>query len=116
MSTKPSPSRRQYSPAEKARWLQEQDEEGLSYQQVSIRSGVPVPTIAGWRRQLRLRGSGGEGFVEVRATRAVTMPVAGDGLLPGAVRIVLANGRRLEIERGFDDAQLVARLVAVLEA
>lgn len=116
MSTKPPPSRRRYSPDEKSHWLQEQDEERLSYQQVSLRSGIPVPTIAGWRRQERLRGEGGTGFVELHASRAVAVPGAGEASPPTSVRIVLANGRRLEIDRGFDDAQMVARLVALLES
>ena len=116
MSTKPQPSRRRYSPDEKSHWLQEQDEERLSYQQVSLRSGIPIPTIAGWRRQLRLQGEVGTGFVELHTSR--TIPIAGAVEVSSAasVRIVLANGRRLEIDRGFDDAQLVARLVALLES
>jgi len=44
--------------------------------------------------------------------------MTGGGLVSAAafLRIVLANGRRLEVDPGFDDAQLVARLVALLES
>lgn len=99
--------------------MQEKDDEGLSYQQLSLRSGVPVPTLAGWRRRLRLRGEGGAGFVELHArhaSRSVSVPGADDAGPSTSVRIVLANGRRLEVDRGFDDAPLVARLVALLES
>lgn len=96
--------------------MQEKDEERLSYQRLSLRSGVPIPTLAGWRRQRRLRGEGGAGFVELHASRAITVPGVGDAAPPTSVRIVLANGRRLEVDGGFDDAPLVARLVALLES
>ncbi len=99
--------------------MQEKDEERLSYQRLSLRSGVPIPTLAGWRRQQRLRGEGGASFVELharRASRSVSVPGASDAAPSTSVRIVLANGRRLEVDGGFDDAPLVARLVALLES
>jgi transposase-like protein len=70
MSTNPPPSRRRYSPDKKSHWLPMQDEERLTYQQVSQRSGVPLQTIASWRRQLRQQGGSGRGFVELRTGRA----------------------------------------------
>ena len=114
MSSKPSTTRRRYDQSEVTHWLREQDRECLSYQQLSLRSGIPVPTLATWRRRMRLRGEGATGFVELHASKP---PSVADTVVPSpAIRVVLANGRRLEVGPGFDDAPFLARLVTLLES
>ena len=117
MSKQQQPRRRRYEGAEIEHWLGEQDREGLSYRQLSVRSGVPVPTLAGWRRRSRMRDEGTSQFVELHASDAgdLTRPARLPAACP-VLHVVLANGRRIDVEGGFDDAQLVARLATLLES
>ena len=115
MNTTTTGRRRRYEQAEIDHWLGEQDRLGLSYRQVSERSGIPIPTLAGWRRRARLTREAAPDFVELRANEAGELHRPA-GLETPVIQVVLSNGRRIEVEGGFDDAQLVARLAKLLES
>jgi hypothetical protein len=50
----------------------------------------------------------------VEQSRLVAVELASAGEYPGALTVLLSNGRRVEVGRGFDAATL-AQLVTVLE-
>lgn len=111
--------RRRYSAEEIERWLGEQNREGLTYQKLSERSGIPVPTLASWRRKARMLEGDSPGLVELHVEngqgRCDRDAIAPMGNHQPMVVVVLANGRRIEVEGGFEDAALVARLATMLE-
>lgn len=77
--------------------------EGLTYKQLAADSGVPESTLALWASRLRReRGAPSGAFVELRSTAA-----------EGGVELILQNGIRVGVRRGFD-AQLLTDVVAAL--
>lgn len=91
------------------KWLALREREGLTYQELSDRSGIPASTLAGWawRRKRRKLQQPGVGFVELRAESAV---VEADERL----ELVLRNERRLLFAERVD-VDVIARLAAALE-
>lgn len=92
-------------------WLALRDREGLTYRELSRRSGVPVNTLAHWAWKLRRekgRATSERGFVEVVPRE--------DGIVGRGARIEieLLCGRRLAVDAGIDPSRL-ARVVAALE-
>ena len=82
--------------------------EGLSYQQLSRESGIPVRRLAWWCQKIAKERSEGEGFVEIVATEEAEP----SGL---EFEVVLRNDRRIHVPTGFDE-QALGRLVALLES
>jgi transcriptional regulator with XRE-family HTH domain len=91
------------------RWLELREREGLTYQELSERSGIAASTLAGWAWRLRKERSGqpAAAFVELRL-----------GLLDGGsddrLELVLRNERRLLFAEKVDP-EVIARLAARLE-
>jgi len=103
---------------ELARWyaeaLADQVSSGLSVSEYANEIGVTASTLYQWRRRLT-EGSGGE-----RQTRKpfglVEVTIQEDSTAPGGTLVVRVGGdRRIEVPRGFDDADL-RRLLTVLES
>jgi hypothetical protein len=77
-------------------------------------------TFYDWRRKLKLRAGAPSGFVQVQVVKGgaevpsprATLTAEAKG--SAGVEVVLAGGRRLRLERGFDPATLSAA-VATLE-
>jgi len=91
---------------------------GLGRSEFCRRHGLALSTL---NRHLKKqqhqehRGDGGVGrrpLVEVELAAAVSPVCTGDQ--PGALTVLLPNGRKVEVGDGFDDETL-RRLVAVLE-
>src|SRR5262252_6494311 len=119
MVTRTQVRRRRYSSEEVEHWLGEQDREGLPYHQLSERSGIPVPTLASWRRRARQEQGRSDGLVELHVRNGqgrfdlkTLDPFSGHRPM---IVVVLSNGRRMAVEGGFEDAALVARLATMLE-
>ena len=93
------------------RWLALRDREGLTYRELSQRSGVPVNTLAHWAWKLKREERGAsteQTFVEV----VPRSDVATDS---GArIEIQLRCGRRVVADASIEAAQL-ARVVSALE-
>mgnify|MGYP006271876415 CR=1 FL=1 len=96
-------------------WVEGWPSSGLTQQAYCERHGIAVASLRRWRgifQAERTGGSGGDAAVE----RAHRVPVRLVDDEPGpspALTLVLADGVRLEIGRGFDAATLT-RLLDVL--
>jgi hypothetical protein len=93
------------------RWLDLREREGLTYAQLSARSGIPANTLAHWawrlRKEARRRSDGVE-FVEL-------IPARGSADAPASrIVIELGNGRRIVVDASVAPEAL-ARLAAALE-
>ncbi len=91
------------------RLLRRRDREGLTYARLALLTGESRHALSWWAWKLRHeeRALERSSFVEL----AVEADSAGDST---GVEVLLANGRRLLVQRGFDDETL-RRAVAVLE-
>lgn len=92
------------------RWLALRDREGLTYRDLSARSGLPANTLAHWAWRLRR---------EERSTRESAPFVE---LVPaqrhedsaaGRVEILLRGERRVVVDAAIDPAVLARLLVAI---
>jgi len=96
------------------RLVLEFEQSGLGRKEFSAAHGLSVHTLDAWRR--RVAGSRGEmvpvEIVEDRGARMGAMR-AGSMERSGLLRVVLAPGLRIEVEPGFDAAEL-RRLIAAL--
>lgn len=108
---------RRRSRAEAARLVSEFEQSGLRRKQFCATRGLSVHTLDGWRRRIAQPGLGEEIVpVEIVADRSVSaprMPAASVARI-GQFRVVLAQGVSIEVEPGFDAAEL-RRLVAALD-
>jgi hypothetical protein len=95
---------------------------GLSRREFCERGGLKVSTLDAYRKRLRQR-DGADRWVAVdiagvtphaTASSIGAKPIAYAVARPSGVAVVLAGGRRIEVERGFDPATLGA-LLRVLE-
>lgn len=102
------------------RWLALRSSEGLTFVELSRRSGIPSATLAWWSSRLRREESaatptegstGSSAFVELTPGPGPTAP----DFERGSLELVLERGRRLIIRRGFDEHDLL-RLLRALEA
>jgi hypothetical protein len=104
------------SRAEAARLVSEFEQSGLRRKEFCAARGLSVHTLDVWRRRIAQPGLHEEIVpVEIVADRAVSapaMPAAGVAE-NGQFRVVLAQGIWIEVEPGFDAAEL-RRLVAAL--
>jgi hypothetical protein len=97
------------------RLVSEFERSGLGRKEFSAAHGLSVHTLDAWRR--RIAGSREEIVpVEIVEERGVPMGAmqAGSTDPIGPFRIVLGNGLRVEVEAGFDAAEL-RRLLAALD-
>jgi len=91
---------------------------GLGRSEFCRRHGLALSTLnrnLKKQQQQEHRGDGGVGrgpLVEVELAAAVSPVCSGDQ--PGALTVLLSNGRKVEVGDGFDDETL-RRLVAVVE-
>src|SRR5271157_1233963 len=109
--------RRRRSQAEGEGLVSEYEQSGLGRKEFCAVRGLSVHTLDAWRRRIAQSGSNENivpvEIIEDRAARMGSMParsVAGNGQF----RIVLSHGLRIEVEAGFDAAEL-RRLIAVLD-
>jgi hypothetical protein len=105
---------RRRSPAEAERLAAEFEASGLSRGEFCRNRGLEVSTLDAYRK--RRRQAQGE---PAGAARWVAVQVSGarqpDGGAPrSGLVVVLGEGRRIEVERGFD-AGTLAQLLSVLE-
>jgi hypothetical protein len=109
---------RRRSRAEAARLVSEFDQSGLRRKEFCAALGLSVHTLDAWRR--RIADSGSEekivpvDIVEDRRA-SVGSKQAGSEERTGQFRVVLAHGLRIEVEPGFDAAEL-RRLIAALDS
>jgi hypothetical protein len=110
------PAFRRHSRAEAARLVSEFEQSGLRRKEFCAARGLSVHTLDAWRKRIAQPGLREEIVpVEIVADRAVSaprMPVASVAR-SGHFRVVLAQGISIEVEPGFDVAEL-RRLVAAL--
>lgn len=97
--------RKRHSRGEIAAFLAEREREGLSYAELSRRTGMRATTLSWWSWRLR-RDRRRPSFLEVEE---VAPPVAGDS----GVVIELPGGLRVHVSRTFDDNTL-ARLLDMI--
>ena len=90
------------------RLLAERDREGLTFSELSERSGVPIGTLQRWGRRLgRERATPARPFVELLSTAATSSD--------SGVEVLLRSGRtlRLPARRPFEN---LGELVTLLES
>ena len=92
------------------RLLALREREGLTLAELARRTRVPAGTLAWWSSRLRdeRHHDARPAFVEVAAEPQVSEAGA-------ALEVVLGNGRRVMVRRGFDEGEL-RRLVELLES
>ena len=109
---------RRRSLAEGERLVSEYKQSGLGRKAFCAAHGLSVHTLDAWRRRMALSGSRQEivpveivedGAARRGSTRAGSMEPSGQ------FRVVLAAGLRIEVEPGFDAAEL-RRLIAALDS
>ena len=113
-------TRRDWSPSEKRRILDEMAAPGANVSLIARRHGVAQSLIYRWRKDAEAAGgTANQSFVPVAIAppMALTGPAAPE-LLPLAaahtIEIILANGRAVRVSADVDTAALV-RIVAALE-
>lgn len=94
---------------EMARLFQERADQGLTYKQLSERSGIAIPTLGYWGSKFRrerdeAEATGERSFVKVSVVTAAH---------PDAVTVEIGESVRLRVAPGFDELHLV-RLIAAL--
>jgi hypothetical protein len=110
-------AKRRLSQTEAERLVCEFEESGLRRKEFCARRGLNLHTFDAWRKRIAQLGSA-EKIVPVEivedheASKGSTR--AGSVAPNGQFRIVLADGLRIEVEPGFDAAELL-RLIAVLD-
>jgi len=108
-------SQHRRSRAEVERLVCEFEQSGLGRKEFSAARGLSVHTLDAWRR--RVAGSGQEIVaVEIVADRGARFGSMQTGGMErsGPLRVVLAAGLCIEVEPGFDAAELL-RLIAALD-
>lgn len=111
--------------AEKHRYWQriigEAARSGFSIREFCRQHRIKEPQFYWWQRKLRDRqpsgGSGRRRSIRANATGAASFALVSDepGALAAGIELVLANGRRLRISQGVDEATL-RTVLASLEA
>lgn len=104
------------SRAESERLVSEFEQSGLKRKEFCLAHGLSVHTLDAWRRRIASSGSGDEivpvEIVEGRRVGMSSLPPA--SMAPnGQFRVLLAGGLRVEVEPGFDAAEL-RRLIMAL--
>ena len=112
------PEFRRRSGAEAARLVSEFERSGLRRKEFCAAHGLSMHTLDAWRR--RIAGSGSDEKivpVEIVEDRRSGMGSehAESVLRNGQFRVVLAHGLRIEVDPGFDAAEL-RRLIAALDS
>lgn len=114
MSEKQAGGVRRRSRAEVDRLVAEYEASGLTRQEFCTKHGLSLVTLDRYRKRRQQRQdkiSGASRFVQVE----LSGPKAADGDAGGSeLAVVLAGGRRIEVRSRFD-AELLMRLVQVLE-
>ena len=101
---------RRRSRAEADRLVSEFERSGLRRKEFCAARGLAVHTLDAWRRRVA-QSQGDEKIVPVEIVADRGRPAS--EAWSGQFRIVLAAGHRIEVEPGFDAAEL-RRLIAVL--
>ena len=91
------------------RLLEQRVEEGLTYQELSDRSGIPIPTLGYWASKFRREEAQGDA-----TSRLVPVDLADDSI-PCPITIEVGAGVRVHVEPGFDAAHL-SRVLDILAA
>ncbi len=101
------------SRAEVDQLVAEYEAEGLSRQEFCRKHGLALGTLDRYRRRRRVpaKKTGESRWVAVEVSGAKPMDSSAPG---GALAVVLTNGRRIEVKRGFD-TDLLAQLLGLLE-
>jgi hypothetical protein len=109
---------RRRSRAEAERLVSEFEQSGLRRKEFCAAHGLSVHTLDVWRRRMAQSGCDEKLVpVEIVADGAASMGSlpAGSMARNGQFRVVLAQGIRIEIDPGFDAAEL-RRLIAALDS
>ncbi len=109
---------RRRSRVEAARLVSEFEQSGLRRKEFCFAHGLSMHTLDAWRRRIASSGSEEQivpvEIVEDRRARKSSLGAA--SMVPnGQFRIVLAGGLRVEVEPGFDAAEL-RRLIVALDS
>jgi hypothetical protein len=109
---------RRRSWAEASQLVVEFEQSGLRRKEFCAARGLSVHTLDAWRRRAA-RPVGAEKIVPVELVETCDAGrkrmSAGSAEQSGQLRVVLSSGLRIEVEPGFDGAEL-RRLIAALEA
>jgi hypothetical protein len=109
--------KRRLSRAEAKRLVSEFEQSGLRRKEFCATRGLSVHTLDAWRKRIAQSGLSEKIVpVEIIEDRAVSIGSMQTGSMVrnGQFRIVLAQGLRIEVEPGFDTAEL-RRLITVLD-
>lgn len=104
-------SRRHQNPERMAALLAERDQRGLSWAELSQRSGLPVRRLRWWQERLRrnpVTRKSAPSFLAVEVTDSAPIPSA-------AIEITTPSGDRVAVPANFD-ADHLRRVLEVLAA
>jgi hypothetical protein len=104
---------RRRSRAEAERLVSEFERSGLRRKEFCAARGLCVHTLDAWRRRVAQSGAQ-EKIVPVEIVEARVAATGSERTTGSQFRIVLADGFRIEVEAGFDAAEL-RRLIAALD-
>ena len=90
------------------RWIQQQQESGLSVRAFCARHDLAEASFYGWRREIQRRDAA------VGAFMPVSVVAEEQAIFACCFEVVLVGGRKLRVAPGFDAATL-RQLLAVLE-
>lgn len=108
---------RRRSRAEAERLVSEFEQSGLKRKEFCAARGLSVHTLDAWRKRIAESGLHEKIVpVEIVEDRRASMGAipAGSATRNGQFRVVLVDGLRIEVEPGFDAAEL-RRLIAALD-
>ncbi len=100
-------SKRTKRQKEMEKWLSVRDQEGISFRELSARSGFPIGTLASLSQKLRRERKPKQGFFELTTVEA--QPAAG----PSSVTVRFQAGHELVLD-GQLDPESLERLTRLL--
>lgn len=100
---------RKHAREEMERWLRKRDREGLTYGELSVESGIPVPTLSWWSQKLR-KEPRGEG--EPPSCELVPVEIVEEAVDGGAIEIRVGDGLRVLVPASASESHLARVLRA----
>jgi transposase-like protein len=103
-----------WSESEARAVLEAYETSGLSVAEFARRYGLGPQRLRWWKKRRREEAGAALSFVPVHVAAPPSREARGTQAGPASMEVVLARGRRIRVEPGFDAGE-VARLVRALE-
>jgi len=94
---------------EMEKWLGIREREGISFRELSVRSGIPIGTLSSLSRKIRLEGNSNPGFRELKVVEAPKFAAS-------SVTVRFPAGHELVVDGQIDPESLERLTRALLSA